>query len=151
VQLVQVLLHAGANMSQRNIAGQTALHLASMAMHCVHDLLEYLRQGQGQFSGSDIINLQDHQGCSSLHTAAFAGHGEAVRHLLAKGANSRLVDDGGAHTVTGHDRVLMVYVCSLLSLMQARIHANCGSCSRHHQFILSCACDLCIPTLHLFM
>lgn len=102
VQLVTILLHAGASCNACNLKGQTPLHLAVLARSSstLLQMIEYgARDGRPQPQQVDI-SAQDAMGCSPLHVAAYVGHADSCRVLLRYGADSMQLDRGGVNLAT---------------------------------------------------
>jgi Ankyrin repeats (3 copies) len=100
MQLVGVLLHAGACCNVQNLKGQTPLHLAVLARSS-SILLQMIKYGAKKGKPQPLqvdISAQDAMGCSALHVAAYVGHTDSCRVLLQYGANSLQLDYGGKHT-----------------------------------------------------
>lgn len=100
MEILRLLLAAGANVNAANYGGDTALHIAASAglSEVVGLLLE---------SGA-LIEAIDHNHSTALHNATAAGHTSVVSRLLLHGANTearkrlgknyRFVDDARKRT-----------------------------------------------------
>lgn len=84
LHIVRFLVLKGANLTARNEAGQTVLHLAAERGH--EGVIEHaLTQGEGG-DAKAFIEWVDDQGLTALHRAAAGGHEECVRVLVEAGA-----------------------------------------------------------------
>ncbi|CAM9430345.1 unnamed protein product [Laminaria digitata] len=106
VDLVDLLLSAGAYIDARAIEGMTPLHLATLRPDPDNAATILLRRG----AAKDAITSGGH---SPLHFAARLGHLSATRALLAAGADATLsIDSAFKDTALGlaacHDRVEVV-------------------------------------------
>jgi ankyrin repeat protein len=100
MQLVGILLHAGASCNARNLKGQTPLHIAVLAQSSTTllQMIEYgARKGRPQPQQVDI-SAQDAMGCSPLHIAAYIGHADSCRALLQYGGDPLQMDNSGKRT-----------------------------------------------------
>ncbi|XP_046574514.1 ankyrin-3-like [Haliotis rubra] len=115
----QMLLEQGANHSIQDIGGMTALHLAAIYQNidCFHLLLHfkadpYIKDAQkrtvlhylatGERSTIEqlenictFVNEADEDGWTALHCAAKSGTNETMQYLIAKGAETCVVDNNG--------------------------------------------------------
>ena len=89
INIVRLLIQAGANAKYETSSGDSALQLASSKGHTgiVTLLVE---------EGGAIVDSPDSDGNTPLISAAFAGQPATVRELLRLGANPRHTASGGA-------------------------------------------------------
>jgi ankyrin repeat protein len=92
---VRTLLHAGAQINDKNNIGMTPLHLASYKgyTNCVRILLD---------AGADL-NLKDDFGWTPPHSVSYNGHNECVLILLDAGADLNLKVNGKTHLDLAND------------------------------------------------
>lgn len=120
MQLVSILLHAGASCNACNLKGQTPLHLAVLARSSstLLQMIEYgAKQGKPQPLQVDVA-APDSMGCSPLHVAAYVGHTDSCRVLLRYGASSLQLDNGGALQTVSRVMLDSTHNCGYASLYQ---------------------------------
>lgn len=84
LHIVRFLVLKGANLTARNEAGQTVLHIAAERGH--EGVIEHaLNHGEGGDTKA-FIDWVDDEGYTALHRAAAGGHEECVRVLVEAGA-----------------------------------------------------------------
>ena len=88
-RIVQISIHAGADMNARTENGDTPLHTAALRGHIV--ILDQL------VTLGLNINQQDKAGHTALHIAAANGNNMLVKYLLATNADASCVDGQGRH------------------------------------------------------
>ena len=91
LELVQSLIHRGANLGSRDNDGRTAFHYASMAQSHGPDIMTLLLNA----GGKAITNLGDENGQTALHYAAERNFTDRIRILVAHGVDIRTTDDYG--------------------------------------------------------
>lgn len=97
MQLVGLLLHAGATINARTARGQTSVHLAVQMSNAavLQQLIDYGSQhGQVQAPQVDVF-ARDRADMTPLHVAAHVGHPGCCKILLKAGASSSCKDSGG--------------------------------------------------------
>lgn len=98
IQIVAILIKAGATIDQRDGLGETALHYAAE-----HDQVEIVKL---LLDVGAAIDVQDRNGMTPLMLGARAGKVEIVRTLLARGANPNKTDftgrDAAGWALEGH-------------------------------------------------
>ncbi|XP_014908865.1 B-cell lymphoma 3 protein homolog [Poecilia latipinna] len=87
VNLVDVLLRAGADPAVLDRHGQTALHLC-----CEYQLLECLSVLLSFSSSSPCLEIRNFEGLSPLHLAVLQGHRNLAKMLLDAGADINAMD-----------------------------------------------------------
>jgi ankyrin repeat protein len=107
VDIVELLLRYGADISSIDIHGQTSLHICGGSGNkaCLAMLLDH--------GGDDILESLDHNGNSVLHHASFNGHIECVRLLLETAANVTARNKKGQTAYhlarsKGHDQIILL-------------------------------------------
>lgn len=85
--MVNVLLHAGADPGALDRNGQTALHLC-----CEYNQRECLSVVLSQPSFHTCLEIRNYEGLSPLHLAVLQGHIELARMLLDAGADINAMD-----------------------------------------------------------
>jgi ankyrin repeat protein len=116
VEVMRVLLAAGAKVNQTCTDGTTALMLASQNGHV--EAIRVLLAAGAQ------VNQIDAKGVAALMVASQNGHVLAVKVLLAAGADPRLVATNG-HTALGQARHYKH--TAIVSLLQAKLAELAGS------------------------
>jgi ankyrin repeat protein len=95
--MCRLLLKHGANISCKNAADQTPLHLAAQRRETNGDVVQIL------LNAAAPINAQDKRGLSALHEAANGNSVEIVKLLIRNGANVNIKNNDGLtplHVVT---------------------------------------------------
>lgn len=105
MQIVAVLLHAGANINTKTASGQTSVHLAVQSANAAV-LLQLIKYGSkhGKALPEQIdVAAKDTLDMTPLHLAAFVGHCGCCDILLQAGASSTCRDSGGSALISGRD------------------------------------------------
>jgi ankyrin repeat protein len=110
-EMVTLLLERGANVSYKDEKGRTPLHWAvEQRMDKDSDLLE-LQQARenrtesitnallasvpSKIAKQQLVNVQDAEGTTALHVAAWSDHPGAIKKLVDEGANLEITDKRG--------------------------------------------------------
>lgn len=111
--VVELLLAHGCNPLESDVHGQTPLTLASRQGHVkvLFVLLEWAKT-QEQEAAVQMLEHIDNEGWTALRSAAWGGHGEAVKLLLDVGADVDGCDSEGRTALRaaawgGHDEIVL--------------------------------------------
>ncbi|KAL8609681.1 hypothetical protein ACOMHN_042720 [Nucella lapillus] len=109
VDLVQMLIHAGANVNSANQDGRTALHLACRG--------GYLNIVRSLIAAGTNVNRRTQDGKTCLHVAVWRGHEPVVQELVKAGADVNIPDSEGCTPVywaarSNYMAILTVLVCA---------------------------------------
>ncbi|CAG5129174.1 unnamed protein product, partial [Candidula unifasciata] len=142
--MVEMLLHAGADSTIADRNGNTAAHLAVLnnSSACLKTLVKYLRPGQSRTNPFPELNYLNYDGYSPVHLAALTGNVEMLRTLVFGQADVELPDGKSGKTALHHavDNDDLPVAGYLLMEAGADVNARCfdGNTALH----IACARQL---------
>ncbi len=123
IEIVKMLVSAGANVNLQDSDGRTALMRADVGgLTCWTAFMRASRCGHTEIvkmlvlAGANV-NLQDSDGRTALMRASIRGHADVVKVLVAAGANVNLQDSAGVTALIwashyGHTEIVKVLVAA---------------------------------------
>ncbi|CAL1527447.1 unnamed protein product [Lymnaea stagnalis] len=143
-QMVEMLLHAGADPTIADRNGNTAAHLAviNKSETCLKILVKYLRPGQSKTAPFPELNYLNYDGYSPVHLAAQAGSVDMLKMLVFGRAQVDLPDGksgktGLHHAVDSDDLPVAGYL-----LLEAHTDVNARCFDGNTALHIACARQL---------